>query len=38
LDLGRWLDGEYHVAGEKVDEKQESPEEQERDGDEEKHE
>jgi hypothetical protein len=38
LDLGRWLDGDYHVAGEKVDDKQESPEEQERNGDEERHE
>ncbi len=38
LDLGRWLDGNYQIAGEKVDEKQESPEEQEPNGDEERHE
>ncbi|MFB3904664.1 MAG: DNA gyrase inhibitor YacG [Acidobacteriota bacterium] len=36
LDLGRWLDGDYHIAGQKVDDKQESREEQERHGDEER--
>ncbi|RPJ60959.1 MAG: DNA gyrase inhibitor YacG [Acidobacteria bacterium] len=37
LDLGRWLDGDYHVAGEKVEQKQES-ENQEPDGDDERRE
>jgi endogenous inhibitor of DNA gyrase (YacG/DUF329 family) len=37
LDLGCWLDGNYHVAGEKVDQQQER-EEQEPHGDEERHE
>ncbi|RPI27524.1 MAG: DNA gyrase inhibitor YacG [Acidobacteria bacterium] len=38
LDLGRWLGGEYHVAGEKVAQEQEETAEQERDGDEDRQE